>query len=337
MRKVLFFAVFSLLLCLSTAQAQVGGSSNSNSIGGHITDMARNPVSNLYLELLDDVNSVIARARTDGAGRYLFNGLSQGTFQIRVVTAGTNYVSQTARVELISVSANGRGRVYEEKSFVLKTVDDEKGAIPGATNALVFRQDVPEAALKVYEDAVRKLDSSPQAPDTGIEGLKKAIEMFPTYYNALERLGSEYVKLAQYAQAIEILNKAIEVNSKGFMSFYALGVAQYNLKQMDSAIQSLKQSVALAPNSANSHLWLGIALFRSGKTAEAEEPLKRAYQLAGKQVPDVHMYLAQLYSNTKRYKEAADELELFLKEVPNAKNAEQLKGLVKSLREKAKQ
>jgi tetratricopeptide (TPR) repeat protein len=343
MRKFMFFAAILLVIGLSVpASAQTSGAGaggrNAHSIGGFIQDVSRRPVSNLYVELMDDVNSVIGRARTDGTGRYVFNGLSQGTFQVRVVTAGTNFVSQTARVELISFSANGGGRVYEEKSFYLKTVDEEKGSLSAAANTVVYRQDVPDAALKVYEEAIRKLDD-PQNFDAGVEGLKKAIELFPTYYMALERLGSEYVKKNQFAPAMELLNKAIEVNPKGFMSLYALGIAQYNLKQMDNAVDSLKKSVALAPNSANSQLWLGIALFRSGKQAEAEEPLKRAYQLAGKQVPDVHMYLAQIYSNLKptpKYKEAADELELFLKEVPDAKNAEQLKGIIKSLREKAK-
>jgi hypothetical protein len=48
------------------------------------------------------------------------------------------------------------------------------------------------------------------------------------------------------------------------------------------------------------------------------------------------MHLAQMYSNDKRYKEAADELELFLKETPNARDAESIKNIIKQLRAKAK-
>ena len=51
---------------------------------------------------------------------------------------------------------------------------------------------------------------------------------------------------------------------------------------------------------------------------------------------DVHMHLAQLHSNNKRYKEAADELEVFLKETPDARDAESIKNIIKQLRAKAR-
>jgi regulator of sirC expression with transglutaminase-like and TPR domain len=69
---------------------------------------------------------------------------------------------------------------------------------------------------------------------------------------------------------------------------------------------------------------------------EAEEPFKRAYQLGGKRIPDVHMFLAQIYSNSKRYKEAADELELFLNEAPDARDSQNIRALIAQLRAKAK-
>jgi regulator of sirC expression with transglutaminase-like and TPR domain len=48
------------------------------------------------------------------------------------------------------------------------------------------------------------------------------------------------------------------------------------------------------------------------------------------------MALAQIYSNSNRYKEAADELEVYLKEAPDARDAERIKTLINQLRAKAK-
>ena len=49
--------------------------------------------------------------------------------------------------------------------------------------------------------------------------------------------------------------------------------------------------------------------------------------MGGRLIPaDVHMHLAQLYSNDKRYANAADELELFLKEASNAKDTDSIKN-----------
>jgi Tfp pilus assembly protein PilF len=305
-----------------------------NQIGGHVFTTSRQPLANFQIELLDEVESVIRRTRTDSSGRYLFGGLAQGTYHVRVLTYGTNFVSQTARVSIVNVSVAGGGRVYEEQSFVLKTVEEEKTGVVSKSTQVVFTQEVPESARGHYESAVAKLDGN--EAEAGVEELKKAIEVFPNYYLALERLGLEYLKQRQYRQVVEVLNRALKVNPKGHASLYAIGVALYHLKLPDEAVDSLTRAASLAPNFVNAHLWLGIVLFRTGKQNAAEAPLKRAYELGGNQVPDVHMFLAQIYSNTKRYKDAADELELFLKEVPNAQDAENIRAIISRLREKAR-
>ena len=70
---------------------------------------------------------------------------------------------------------------------------------------------------------------------------------------------------------------------------------------------------------------------------KAEISLKKADELAGKKLADIHWELALLYyHNLKRYNEAADELELYLKANPKAENKEQVKGLIKMFRSKAK-
>ena len=330
MFSIIFLAFALAFNSLFPATGQTG-----STIAGFIFDSQRRPLADLYVELLTDTDSTLMRTRTDGAGRYAFSRLSRGNYQIRVVTAGTNYVSQTQRIELIVVSASaGSGRAYEEVSFVLKTID-EVNAKKTSSTGIVFSQNVPAEAQRLYEDAVEKLKS--ENTNEGIDELKKAIETFPDFYLALERLGAEYVRQRDYAQAQEILSKALKINPKGQMSFHSLGVAQYNLKNLPAAVESLQRAVSLGPNSINSQFWLGIVLFRSGKFSEAETPLKRAYDLGGKQVVDVHMYLAQVYSNTKRYKQAADELELFLKEMPDAKDTDKIKQLIQQLRAKAAQ
>jgi tetratricopeptide (TPR) repeat protein len=308
---------------------------SGSTIAGFVFDSQRRPLADLYVELLTDTDSILMRTRTDGAGKYSFSRLQRGNYQVRVVAGGTNYISQTQRIELIVVSASaGSGRAYEEVSFVLKTVD-EVNAKKGGSSGTVFSQNVPAEAQTLYGEAIEKIKS--ENTKEAIEILKKALETFPDYYLALERLGAEYVKQRDYVQAQEVLGKALKVNPKGQMSLHTLGVAQYNMKDLPAAIESLQRAVALGPTSINSQFWLGIVLFRSGKFLEAETPLKRAYELGGKQVVDVHMYLAQVYSNTKRYKQAADELELFLKETPEAKDAEKIRGLIQTLRAKATQ
>ena len=322
----------SVLVAMSLSTASdlqtVNLQTNSNTISGHVSNDQHMPLADIRVELLDQVDSVIRTVKTDGSGLFVFRKLSDGTFQVRVQTSGTNYVSQTKRVEL--ARPHGFGATSEELDFVLAT---NKGNTvkPG----VVFVQEVPDAARKQYQKGSELLEKSNKRQDA-FAALKSAIELFPQYFDALELLGSEQVKDAQYEAAIPLLTKALEVNSRAYASCFALGVAQYNLKQLPAAIESLKRAVFLNEKSINANLWLGIALRQTSRPEEAEAYLKRADVLAESKLPDAHWQLALLFNQLKRYKEAADELEIFLKVQPDARDAELIKKLIQRLREQSR-
>jgi len=308
----------------------------TNGINGVIFDENRQPVPNLWVELLDEVNAVLSRVRTDSVGRFSFNRLSNGTFLIKVVTFGTNYASQTQRINLQSMTiAGGRGSHYENIDIYLRA-DRKREETPGSAGP-VFAQEVPEPARKLYDQAVSMLDAGKNSNE-GINKLKQALDLFPSFYLALERMGVEYVKLGDYDPAKSVLDKAIQVNPKGYNSFYALGVLQFRQKQYADSIESLRKVVLMAPDSGNApfaRYHLGMAYLKTGKPADAEIHLKKAYEQGGKNVPtDVHMGLAQVYSGGKRYKEAAAELELYLKDTPDAADADKIRQAIKQLKNK---
>lgn len=296
----------------------------ATSIAGHITDDRQNPVRDLNVELLNDAESVIQRTKTDGSGRFMFRRLTTGIFQVRVQTYGTSYIGQTKRVQLEAT------RVFEQVDFVLIPSKTSTTAIPGA----VFVQEIPEPARKEFERAGSLLQK-PEQRNEGLDSLKKAIDIFPLYFEALELLGTEYVKQKEYEQAVPVLSKAIEVNSRAYHSLNSLSVAQYNLKQMPQAIESMRRAITLNQKSVNANLWLGILLRQSGKLDESEKYLREANQLADAKNPDAHWELALLFNQLKKYKEAADELELFLKFQPQARDTELIKKLIQRLREQA--
>lgn len=312
-----------------------------NSITGFIFDSSRRPIQDVYVELKARAGgSDLGRTRTDGSGRYQFRSLTDGTYTIEILPYGTNYKRQSRDVEIYNPSMiPGAGSQTIQEDFYLVADKNAAGSSSSGAPGTVFLQEVPAPARESYDKAVAELEAKRIEP--GLAGLRRAIEQFPNYYAALERLGSEYVQhfnqRQYYEAAYLILSKAVEVNPRGYMSHYALGIALYNLKQYDKAMLSLQKAAELAPNSVNPHFWLGIVAIRAGQTAQAEKSFKRAYALGGNKVPDVHMYLARIYSDSKRYREAANEIELLMKEDPTARLNESLKRLLVQLREKAKQ
>src|SRR5688500_9816948 len=189
-----------------------------NSISGHVSD-GRGARPNLQVELLTDMDSVIQRTKTDSSGLFAFRRLSTGIFQVRVQTYGTSYIGQTKRVQL------ERTRAFEQVDFVL--VSNQTSSI-SPTGGAVFVQEIPELALR---DIGRGSDRRKvERRKEGVAGLWKAVEMFRSYFSALELLGMEYVKQQDYEPAIDGLTKAVEVNRRAYQSLYGLSVAQQSLK-----------------------------------------------------------------------------------------------------------
>jgi len=296
-----------------------------NSISGNVTDERRNPVPDLQVELLDDVNSVIQRTKTDSSGLFFFRRLTEGIFQIRIQTYQTNYIAQTKRVQL------ERTRSFEQVDFVLATKPSA-----ATTTGEVFVQEVPEPARKEYERGVALLQKTGNRKE-GVETLRKAIEIFPLYFDALELLGTEYVKQQEYEPAVAVLTKAIQVNARAYQSLYTLSVAQHGLKQLPEAVESMRRAIAINGSSVNANLWFGMLLRQTEKLDEAETYLKQANQLAQLKSAEAHWQLALLFNQLKRYNEAADELELFLKIQPDSKDTELIKKLIQRFREKSRE
>ncbi len=328
-RPLLGIFIFITLLGASaeaTQPSSVLAAQQFNSISGYVSDDRRNAIRDLQVELLNDVNSVIQRTKTDGSGLFSFRRLTNGVFEIRVQTYGTSYIGQTKRVQL------ERTRAFEQVDFVLAT---KKTASTSVTAGAVFVQEVPEPARKEYERGAALLQKTERG-DEGLAALKKAIEIFPTYYDALELLGTEYVKQKEYEAAVPLLTKASDINRRAFQSLHVLSVAQHSLKQLPEAIESMKRAITLNQKSANGNLWLGMLLRQAEKLDEAEIYLKQADQLAESKSADTKWQLALLFNQLKRYKEAADELELFLKVQPDSKDTELIKKLIHTFREKSR-
>jgi tetratricopeptide (TPR) repeat protein len=311
-----------------------------NEISGTVFGESRHPVADVYVELLDDVNSTLQRARTNQTGRFSFIGLVNGRYVVRVLPYGTDYLEASQEVVLAAVSAvAGSGSDRQIVDFYLQ-INERANAGPFAVGpGVVFAQEVPPAAQKLYTEGVSYLRQKKE--QEGLASLKKSLELFPDYYLALDRLGAEYaargLKNAAYLQAgFALLTHAVEINPRGFSSLFGLAWTEYQLGMNSEAIESLRRATSLYAKSAEAYLWLGKALRRGSLLDQAEDAFKHANELTNGKSSEVHWQLAELYNSQKRFQQAADQLELYLKtEQPKAADAEKIKSLIKQLRDKA--
>jgi Flp pilus assembly protein TadD len=323
---------------LPAAFVQLG---TGNTINGFVFGGQRLPIPDINVELLDEFNRTLDRAKTNGSGRYFFTRLGPGRYKVRVLAFETTYAEQVQEVEIINVSRRSSdgstqvtGRESVQLDFYLRPKNNT--ASVSKNNAdVVFVQAVPEEARKTYERGVADLSANREA--SGLSAIKRSIELFPEYYAALDRLSNEYITRKHYLAAAILLTQAVKVNQRAHSSYYSLGYCLYNLNRKREAVESLKRAVDLNAASINAPILLGRTLREVGKYDEAERQLKRAKDLAKGTAPEVHWQLALLYGNNlKRYTEAAQELELFLNSQPESRDTDSIRKLIATFRDKAK-
>ena len=316
--------VIAVLLLSAGAPALVPGASAAalqlSQVDGRVYGPDRKPVDQAVVRVYDQTGfREIGRTMTDSSGRFQFT-LNAGIYVVHVDPV-TNPTLAPQRQELeIIVGPNARGGERANIAFRLK---------PAATAPRPagprFDQVVPAEAKGEYDRALKIIGSNRA---DALAALRKAVEIYPDYYDALELLGTEYVKDDHNDAAAVVLQKAVEVNPKGERSLYALGVAHYKAGRFQPAIDAFTRATAIVSDSANTTLYLGLAHARAGHDREAEAALKQAHSLGATGVPELHLALASIYRKAGRNREAAAELRLLLKESPNLKDADKIRGLI---------
>lgn len=327
-RKVAFILSVAAVVFFSFQNSRA-----QNSISGMIFDTNRQPVAKIDVELLDEFERLIRSTKTTASGLYFFQGLGAGIYYIQVRTGGTNYRETKERVQVGQANrVSAGGTTGSEALQVNLTLAFERSENQASfSNEVIFAQNVPPEAEKHFENALRKLKDG--KGDEAVTELENALNIFPEYFLALEKIGYEYLAKARFGEAENAFRKALLINPKSFSAKSGAGIAEYKLGRLREAAKTLEESVAMNQSSANSFLFLG-KIYRELKEFEkALASLKKAKELAKNKLADVYWELALLYYyNLDRPAEAADELELYLKAKPDAANRSQIEKLIKQMR-----
>lgn len=272
----------------------------------------------------------------DSSGSFSFSSLAPGNYTV-VVDAGADYEVAREGVTVDSdlilprsgVSLNPGTRRYT----VMITLQAKAGTRVQASVVNAALAEVPETARSLYEKA---LDLSKAGESSkAIDNLKTAISLYPKFPLALNELGVQYLKIGQANNAIEPLKSAVKLSPGAFIPQLNLGIALLETQQFADAETQLREALKLNDKAPTAHMYLGIALIRVKRYDEARNELELAIRNGGENLALVHRYLGGLYMNEGRNREAADELEKYLRLDPKAPNEERIRHTIKELRGKS--
>ena len=292
-----------------------GSSSGIHTLQGTVYAPNGKPVTSPLRIRLDSTNTGTAQTVTDHDGAFTFGRLEAGDYRI-TVEGGSEFENAVEPTSIYRESSPG-GRTVKVAIFLRPK--ENFGSIP---------KDAVEAYKKAQE--FDRAGDSKKA----IEHLNKALSVDPKFGPALNLLGVQYLKLAQPDKAAETLETAVKLAPDDFTPRLNYGIALLNQKKFDLAEQQLRTAIAKNSAAPTAHMYLGIALMSLKRLDEAEKELLAAVASNGPEVAPAHRYLGGIYWGMRDYKRAADQLETYLKLMPNAADAERTKAAIKDLRSK---
>lgn len=333
----LMLAILVLSVPFSTRAQGVGSSRGLSSGDGNHTIQGRvffppGQANGKAVKVNLEANNTVGGSSTvtDVDGTFRFNNLRPGTYAV-VIDGGKEY--ETAR-EPVNIETSGSAPVIQVNIQLRPKIDAANPAFAG----------VPKDALDFYQKgsaAAQKGNAKGAA-----EFLSKAVAAYPQFSLALNELGIQYLKLGQMDQAAEAFEALVKLKPGDVAGQLDLGIALYNQgsalvtqqkldeaqKKLDGAEAHLREAIKLNSPGPTAHYYLGLTLLKFKAYDEAQKEFELAISNGGENLAQAHRFLGGLYQHSKRNKDAADELEKYLKLDPKAKDADTIKSLIEKLR-----
>lgn len=335
--RCLVCVIAVLLACSGSVVAQ------GHVIRGKVRNTAGANVGRAAVTL--EVNgAMVEQTVTNNEGDFRFGGLTDTSYT--VVVSAVDYDPVSESVDFVrSIAANepGESRALEI-TLVMKT--GTRPPRPGIN----FVQNIPAPALAAYEAGLKHAREKRVAE--AIASYQDAIKLFPNYFNAHFTLASELARQNKFQEAIASLEAARSANPKDDRVYDLFARVMMQQRKYAMAARIYAEAARLNPGEPQYLLLQATALIEqtsltnvaAGSAAAAEEERSFALVEAEKillqvtkqndKLADVHLQLARVYERKGERGRAAAELERYLSKAPNAKNADQIKAAIKTLREK---
>ena len=221
-----------------------------------------------------------------------------------------------------------------------KKVEESLKAGSSGVDVRQLQAGIPGKARREYGSALEDIEAGKSK--LALEHLEKAVRLAPEYYEALNQLGVEYVKSGQYWKAETTLERACAINPNDPFPLINLGVLHFTegealasaasgaagaaAESYRKAVDALEKALRLNPQAPSASFYLGTALYKTGAYERAESMLVNALALNG-EMHQARLALLNIYTRLGRYKEALQQISMYLDAKPDAPNREQLMAI----------
>ena len=333
MRAIKAITALSALLLFSTpAAAQITGpgtptrNTHPGSIRGRVVLPDGRSVTSPVRVSLRQMRAEKAIFYTDNEGQFYLPAVDAGLYSVEAEDdRERKYEIGSERVEVFPDSPVIVTVYLKEKAKALK----ERPA--GDTVAAAeLDERVPSGAVKEFERGTRA--GKEGNFEEAVAHMRKALSIYPDYLKARNDLGTFLLAQGKLEEAADELAAAIKLAPRAFNPRLNLGIVLVKRHEFAGAAENLEVALSLDPGSPAAHLYAGLARLGLGEAARAEKELAAAYELGGSAYAIAQFHLGQLYMDRGERALALKAFEAYLRDKPDAADAEQVRRLIGILR-----
>lgn len=297
-----------------TAGPMVIGEPSVFSISGWVAEAdSHSGVTDARIELHALTGELVGQTSTRGSGNFEFDNIPEGTYTLIVEPIGYETVSRQVEVPYGPTS----GIEIEVGEPIEGGTRFREGG-KTSVRELSIPQKAQDAMQKGMDLLYKKLDYP-----GSIKQFRRAVDAYPTYYEAYAYMGIAYEKLGDVSSSERALRRSVELSQDHYLNALCLLAALLsdNGRSID-AEPIAREAVGLDKQSWQANSALGNALLGLHRNDEAEISLATAVKLQP-QNPTLHLMLANAHIRMRNYAALLDDLNTYLRLDPKGPFADQ--------------
>jgi len=320
--RVFFLIVLSSLLATRTLAQRDNDPMAPGSlfeVSGQVRSVDNRTMENVMVRIETGSGALVDQGTTDSMGRFRFTRLRSGNYKISASAPGV--VTQSQFVDVSRSSP--RVHVLLQLPLESPTFKPRTGRV-GVIDARV-----PAEAKLAFDKAHAAL--ADKKSDVAIAQFKKAVEIYPDFYDAHLSLAQLYIDSNQWEKAEGSLRQAVRIDPKAVAAMVSLGEVYRREKKYDEGQRVLEEALKLDNNSWESNFTLGRIHWELKDIPKAGKYVARTIELQPN-VAEAHLLAGNIFIRAGLPANAIIEYEEYLRLAPQGEFAVQTQVLVEKLK-----
>jgi tetratricopeptide (TPR) repeat protein len=254
-------------------------------------------------------NTVVARQTVGPNGRYRFNNLLEGDYDLAVMFEN----AEVARARVLLRAPVYKTDIRQDIDLEWKAVNNRTAKAASVTAEDFYQRSAPNQ--KLFDKAQESTDKKKYSES--VTFLKELVANDPNDFQAWTELGTVYLLSKDLAEAEKAYEQSTTIRPTFFLALMNLGRLRMMEQKYDAAIPVLTKAVEVKATSADANYYLGEAYLQIKKGSKAVNYLYEALKLDPVGKAEAHLRLAALYNGAGMKDKAANEYAEFLKKKPD--------------------